>query len=104
MIILHVEVILFFVNQIFLLSNQMLNHGEISRELNVDFYFAKPYHSQERAANENFNGHLRNYFPQVYNFDLVTKEGILRIVEKFKNRPRKRFGYMSLNQVFFTNY
>ena len=30
-------------------------HKDISQELNVDFYFARPYHSWERGANENLN-------------------------------------------------
>jgi IS30 family transposase len=75
-------------------------HKEISKELNVDFYFAKPYHSWERGANENYNGLLRQYFPKGYNFDLITEGDILRIEEKLNNRPRKRFGYLSPNQVF----
>lgn len=75
-------------------------HEEISKELNVDFYFAKPYHSWERGANENYNGLLRQYFPKGYNFDLITEGDILRIEEKLNNRPRKRFGYLSPNQVF----
>lgn len=34
-------------------------HSEISQELLVDFYFARPYHSWERGANENLNGLIR---------------------------------------------
>ena len=75
-------------------------HEEISKELNVDFYFAKPYHSLERGAYENYNGLLRQYFPKGYNFDLISEGDILRFEEKLNNRPRKRFGYLSPNQVF----
>lgn len=75
-------------------------HQEISKELSIDFFFAKPYHSWERGANENYNGLLRQYFPKGYNFDLITEEDILRVEEKLNNRPRKRFGYLSPNQVF----
>ena len=72
----------------------------VGRVDTVDFYFAKPYHSWERGANENYNGLLRQYFPKGYNFDLITEGDILRIEEKLNNRPRKRFGYLSPNQVF----
>ncbi len=58
------------------------------------------YHSWERGANENYNGLLRQYFPKGYNFDLITQSDILRVEEKLNNRPRKRFGYLSPNQVF----
>lgn len=38
-------------------------HEKIARELEVFVYFAKPYHSWERGANENTNGLIRKYFP-----------------------------------------
>ena len=34
-------------------------HQIISEKLNIDFYFAKPYHAWERGANENINGLIR---------------------------------------------
>lgn len=34
-------------------------HGQISQALEVDFYFAHPYRSWERGANENLNGLIR---------------------------------------------
>ena len=37
--------------------------------MEVDCYFAKPYHSWERGANENLNGLVRQYFPKGMNFD-----------------------------------
>ncbi|TAE41687.1 MAG: hypothetical protein EAZ70_00110 [Runella slithyformis] len=36
-------------------SKEFARHQEIAKELNVNFYFAKPYHSWERGANENTN-------------------------------------------------
>jgi transposase, IS30 family len=75
-------------------------YEEISKELNIDFYFAKTYHSWERGANENYNSLLRQYFPKGYNFDNITEGDILSIEEKLNSSPRKRFGYLSPNQVF----
>ncbi|WP_409012684.1 transposase, partial [Dyadobacter sp. 3J3] len=56
--------------------------------------------SWERGANENLNGLVRQYFPKKYNFDLITKEEVLRITNKLNNRARKRFGYKSPNEIF----
>jgi IS30 family transposase len=74
-------------------------HKEIAKELNIDYYFARPYHSWERGSNENFNGLLRQYFPKKYNFNLITKEDIEHAENRLNNRPRKRFGFLTPNQV-----
>lgn len=75
-------------------------HKEIARELAIDYYFARPYHSWERGANENFNGLLRQYFPKGYDFNLITENDIKYVEDKLNTRPRKRFGFLSPNQVF----
>lgn len=75
-------------------------HQEIAKALDIDYYFAKPYHSWERGANENYNGLLRQYFPKKYDFNLITKEKLQEVENKINDRPRKRFGYLSPNFVF----
>ena len=75
-------------------------HQEIASSLEIDFYFAKPYHSWQRGANENLNGLIRQYIPKKTNFADVTDDYIKEIEEKLNNRPRKRFGYKSPNQQF----
>jgi len=81
-------------------GKEFANHKEISEELNIDFFFAKPYHSWERGANENLNGLVRQYFPKKTNFDLIQNEQVKKIEAILNNRPRKRYGYLSPNEVF----
>ena len=38
-------------------------HKYISEKLGVKFYFAEPYSSWQRGANQNLNGLIRQYFP-----------------------------------------
>lgn len=80
-------------------GKEFAKHKEISAALEIDYYFAKPYHSWERGANENYNGLLRQYFPKGYDFNLITQEDIKYVEEKLNNRPRKRLGFLSPNQV-----
>ena len=75
-------------------------HKQIAESLNIDYFFARPYHSWERGANENLNGLVRQYFPKKYDFDLITEEDVMRVVNKLNDRPRKRFGFKSPNQIF----
>jgi IS30 family transposase len=81
-------------------GKEFANHSSITEKLEIDYYFAKPYHSWERGANENLNGLVRQYFPKMTNFESITQEQIDRVVNILNNRPRKRFGYKTPNEVF----
>ena len=68
-------------------------HEIISKLLTVDFYFAHPYHSWERGANENTNGLIRQYVPKGTDFKDITQEFLNKIQNKLNNRPRKRLDF-----------
>ena len=80
-------------------GKEFTNHTAIANELDIDFFFAKPYHSWERGANENLNGLVRQYFPKEREFTNITKEEINEVVTLLNNRPRKRFGYQTPNEI-----
>ena len=61
----------------------------------MGFFFARPYRSCDRGANENMNGLVRQYLPKGTDFGNVTPEDVRRIEEKLNNRPRKRLDYMT---------
>ena len=75
-------------------------HYKVSEQLDVNCYFAKPYHSWERGSNENLNGLVRQYFPKGMNFDRITEQRVNEVVDILNQRPRKRFGYRSPEEVF----
>ena len=76
-------------------GKEFAGHEEIAAELEIDFYFARPYHSWERGSNENLNGLIRQYIPKTTNI-LELRESFIQEVEKALNdRPRKRHGYLS---------
>ena len=70
------------------------------KELEISFYFCKPYHSWERGANENMNGLIRQYIPKGTDFSGITDEFVAWVEEKLNNRPRKRLGYLTPNEKF----
>ncbi len=43
-------------------GKEFAEHEQIACELNLDIYFAKPYHSWERGTNENTNGPIRQFY------------------------------------------
>jgi IS30 family transposase len=79
---------------------EFTRHREITREIGLKIYFAKPYHSWERWGNENANGMIRRYFPKGTNFDDISEVEIQRVVDLINNRPRKILGYKTARQVF----
>jgi IS30 family transposase len=88
-------------------GKEFANHAKIAEKLDIDYYFARPYHSWERGANENLNGLIRQYFPKGSDFEHITHEQVSYVIQKLNNRPRKRFGYLSptevLNQAIINN-
>ena len=74
-------------------GKEFANHKLIANSLMIDFYFANPYHSWERGANENLNGLIRQYFPKKTDFTKITEQQIKEIETKLNNRPRKRHKY-----------
>ena len=79
-------------------------HQTIGQGLGVDIYFAKPYHSWERGANENTNGLIRQYFPKGTSFENVTDKDIEYVQNKLNNRPRKKLGFLSPNEFYLTKF
>ena len=74
-------------------------HEKVAKELNIEFYFAHPYHSWERGSNENLNGLVRQYIPKKSDFSTITEQDISYIQEQLNNRPRKRLGYLTPKQM-----
>ena len=70
-------------------------HVRIAEELKVGYYFAHPYYSWERGANENMNGLIRQYLPKGTSFEDLTRDKVKWIEWKLNNRPRKRLGYLT---------
>ena len=82
-------------------GKEFAGHEEISSKLQADFYFAPPYASWERGTNENTNGLIRQYFPKNRDFTTITQQEINEVMKRLNNRPRKRLGFLTPNQVFF---
>lgn len=81
-------------------GKEFANHQIISKKLDLGFYFARPYHSWERGANENLNGLIRQYIPKKTDFSTISPQFIRKIQDKLNDRPRKRYDYLSPKEMF----
>ena len=87
-------------------GKEFADHQTISSELNLKFYFAKPYHSWQRGTNENTNGLIRQFFPKRTDLSLVSEQEIAKVEWLLNTRPRKRLKWKTplevYNEYFFS--
>ena len=82
-------------------GREFAHHEKVSEALDINIFFAKPYHSWERGANENTNGLYRQYIPKGTDFQTLDRD-LLPIVRLMLNtRPRKRLQFRSPIQELY---
>jgi transposase, IS30 family len=81
-------------------GKEFTQHERIASALNADFYFAHPYASWERGANENMNGLIRQFFPKKMRFDCITAKDIELAMHRLNHRPRKCLGFKTPHEIF----
>lgn len=79
---------------------EFTKHEEITAQTNTPVYFADPYSSYQRGANENVNMLLRGYLPKRSNIDDLTQAELDEIALELNNRPRKRLDYLTPAETY----
>ena len=82
-------------------GKEFARHETIKERLNIDVYFAHPYHSWERGLNENTNGLIRQYFTKGSSFENITDDEVAAVMNKLNHRPRKTLHFKTPHAVFF---
>lgn len=80
-------------------GHEFSHHKTVSSRLGCPVYFSLPHHPWERGTNENTNGLLRDFFPKGESLLKVTGDQIRKAVDNLNDRPRKRFGYLTPNEM-----
>lgn len=70
------------------------------KKIGIPTYFADPYSSWQRGTNENTNGLIRRYLPKKTDFNKVTQSELNDIIWEINNRPRKRLGFYTPQEMF----
>jgi len=81
-------------------GKEFSQHERIAQSIDADFYFAHPYCSWERGANENMNGLIRQFFPKKMHFEKITEIDITSVIDNLNHRPRKCLGFKTPHEVF----
>jgi IS30 family transposase len=82
-------------------GSEFHTYKQLETRLSTQVYFATPHHAWERGTNENTNGLLRQYLPRGTSFDKVKQAHCAKIAEKLNNRPRRRHGFRTPNEVYY---
>lgn len=85
-------------------GKEFASHEKIAKKLKIDFYFARPYCSCDRGANENTNGLIRQYIPKGTDLDEISEDYVDDIQQKLNDRPRKRLDYMTPREYIFNKF
>ncbi len=81
-------------------GSEFTQHGLITDALGTDVYFADPYSSWQRGANENNNRQLRAYLPKRSDIRELTQEDLDDIAWELNNKPRRRLQWHTPQEVY----
>lgn len=80
-------------------GKEFAKHARLTERLGLEIYFADPYASWQRGANENMNGLLRQFFPKGTDFKRISHHEVARVEHLLNERPRKRLDYRSPQEI-----
>lgn len=69
------------------------------RDLRMETCFCTAYHSWEKGTVENTIGLVREYLPKGMDLTRVSQQELMVIGSALNDRPRKRLGYLTPNEV-----
>jgi transposase, IS30 family len=75
-------------------------HKSVTAATGMRIFFARPYASWQRGANENSNGLIRWYLPRDTDLDALTEKQLDAIIDLINDRPRKCLGYKTPREMF----
>ena len=81
-------------------GSEFTRHELITEALGIQVYFADPYSSWQRGANENSNRQLRAYLPKRSDIRDLTQEELDDIAWELNNKPRRRLSWHTPQEVY----
>ncbi len=81
-------------------GSEFTQHSLITEALGVPVYFADPYSSWQRGANENINRQLRAYLPKRSDIRDLTQKELDNIAWELNNKPRRRLQWHTPQEVY----
>ena len=80
-------------------GKEFAEHATLTDRVGLEVYFADPYASWQRGANENTNGLLRQFFPKGTDFTQISHRQVARVEHLINERPRRRLDYRTPAEI-----
>jgi len=81
-------------------GQEMAEHKKFTEKTKIKVFFAHPHSPWERSTSENTNGLIRQFFPKGTDFTKVPRKAIKKAQKMLNDRPRKKLGFLTPNEVF----
>lgn len=81
-------------------GTENVRHTSLKDMFELQTYFCDPYSSWQKGLVENTNKLIRQYLPRSTDMSILSEKELYTIQEKLNNRPRKKLGYKTPNQVY----
>lgn len=81
-------------------GSEFTKHEDITKDLGCTIYFADPYSSWQRGANENINRQLRAYLPKRSSIEDLTQDELDDIASELNNKPRKHLKWHTPRECY----
>lgn len=81
-------------------GSEFTKHEDISEQIGCEIFFADPYSSYQRGANENINRQLRAYLPKRSSIENLTQKELDAIADELNNKPRKRLDWYTPRECY----
>lgn len=81
-------------------GSEFTRHESITQKLGIKVYFADPYSSWQRGANENTNRQLRAYLPKRSDIRDLTQKELDNIAWELNNKPIRRLLWHTPQEVY----
>lgn len=81
-------------------GTEFAHHEDVTAALGIAVYFADPYSSWQRGANENSNRQLRAYLPKRSDIRDLTQKELDNIATELNHKPRRRLKWHTPQEVY----
>lgn len=72
----------------------------LEQRLHTLVCFTEPHKPWQRGTREHTNDIIRFFFPKSFDFRTITDEDVQFVEDLINNRPRKRLGWKTSNEIF----
>lgn len=80
-------------------GTEFCEYQRIAKTLKIQYFFAEPYQTNQRALIEHENKLIRQYLPKGTDLRFISQQRLNQIANQLNNRPRKKLGFKTPHEI-----